>query len=242
MKILVTNDDGIGAPGIKYLVEFLKMRFLNSENEIRVIAPSEEMSAVSQKLTLRFGLKIVKENIFENVESYSVSGTPTDCVKISIHHFGYIPDLVISGVNKGYNTGYDILYSGTVSACFEAALNHIKGIALSVSYHSFEGIKYLNQVFDYLEKENYFDDAEVININIPEHIKEIRITKQGVLPFLSQYVEKDGLYYLEGHPILDKALNDKNSDVYAVNNEQVSISFLSTNRNDMKTYEKYKKN
>lgn len=241
MNILVTNDDGIRAPGIFYLVEFLKARFPSPQNEIKVIAPSEEMSAVSQKLTLRTGLKITKENLFESIESYSVSGTPTDCVKISIHHFGYIPDLVISGVNKGYNTGNDILYSGTVSACFEAALNHIQGIALSVSYRSFEGIKYLGQIFDYLEQKDYFKDAEVININIPEYVKEIKITRQGVLPFLSQYIEKEGQYYLEGHPILDQALADTNSDVYAVNNEQVSISFLTTDRNDNTIYQKYKK-
>lgn len=241
MKILVTNDDGIHAEGIKILVEFLKKRFLNGQNEIKVIAPSEEMSAVSQKLTLRNGLKITKENLYEDIDAYSVTGTPTDCVKVSIHHFEYIPDVVISGINKGYNTGYDILYSGTVSACFEAALNHIKGIALSVSYHSFEGTAYLNEIFDYLEKENYFVGAEVININIPEHVKEIKITKQGILPFDSKYIEKDDLYHLEGHPILEKALLDINSDVYAVNNEQVSISFLTTNRNDMKIYEKYKK-
>lgn len=241
MKILVTNDDGIYAEGIKILVEFLKKRFLNGQNEIKVIAPSEEMSAVSQKLTLRNGLKITRENLFENIDAYSVTGTPTDCVKVSIHHFEYIPDIVISGINKGYNTGYDILYSGTVSACFEAALNHIKGIALSVSYHSFEGTAYLNEIFDYLEKENYFIGAEVININIPEYVKEIKITKQGVLPFSSKYIEKDDLYHLEGHPILEKALLDTNSDVYAVNNEQASISFLTTNRNDMMIYEKYKK-
>lgn len=240
MKILVTNDDGIKAQGIKILIEFLQHRFPNDKNQIKVIAPSEEMSAVSQKLTLREGLKITKENIFDNIDAYSVTGTPTDCVKVALHHFGYIPDIVISGINKGYNTGYDILYSGTVSACFEAALNNILGIAISVSYHTFSGTKYLNEIFDYLEKENYFGNVEVININIPETVKEIKITKQGVLPFDSKYIEKDGLYYLEGHPILEEGLSDTDSDVYAVNNEQVSVSFLTTNRNDIKKYKTFK--
>lgn len=239
MKILVTNDDGIRAQGIGILVDFLKKRFPN--DEILVVAPSSEMSAVSQKLTLRKGLEVKKENIFEGINAYSVSGTPTDCVKIALVLLKYKPDIVFSGINKGYNSGNDILYSGTISACFEAGLENILGIALSCSMHSFDGVRYLDNIFDYLEENNYFPGTKIININIPIEPKTIGITYQGVLPFVSSYEKKeDGLYYLEGHPFLESGLKDKESDVYAINNHQVSISFLTPNRTDIKMYDKYK--
>ena len=119
MIILVTNDDGINSSLLKILVNSLK----KYASEILVVAPLVEMSATSHKLTLREGLDVVKcPDIIENVPSYSVKGTPADCVKIGLFLLDFKPDVVISGINNGYNVGNDILYSGTVSASMEAAL------------------------------------------------------------------------------------------------------------------------
>ena len=107
MRILVTNDDGINSSLLKILVNSLK----KYASEILVVAPLVEMSATSHKLTLREGLDVVKcPDIIENVPSYSVKGTPADCVKIGLFLLDFKPDVVISGINNGYNVGNDILY------------------------------------------------------------------------------------------------------------------------------------
>lgn len=242
MKILVTNDDGIKAEGLRILVAYLKNIYRH--DEIRVIAPEHEMSAVSQKLSLREGLDIQKvDDFFEGIQTYSVTGTPTDCVKVALHFFKYIPDIVFSGINRGYNIGNDILYSGTVSAVFEAALENIKGVAISCSYQTFEGTKYLETIFSYLNTHQFFPFAKIININIPTYPKEIQITHQGNLPFVSYYEQKkDGLYYLHGYPNVEDDDMDTDSDVYAIYHQQVSISFLTTNRTDENAFHLYKKN
>lgn len=244
MKILITNDDGIKAEGLRLLVDFLKEIYIHKEDEIWVVAPFSEMSAVSQKLTLREGLDIKKEeNLFEGVKAYSVTGTPTDCIKVAICFLNYTPDIVFSGINKGYNIGNDILYSGTISAVFEASLKNIKGIAISCSNKTFEGTAYLGTIFSYLEEHQFFPLAKIININIPISPNHICITRQGRLPFVSYYEQKkDGLYYLQGHPDLTDGLIDVDLDVYAINHQQVSISFLTPNRTDEEVFRIYKKN
>lgn len=95
MKILITNDDGINAKGINILSNCIKEYFKQNDVTIKVVAPSTEMSAVSQKLSLREGLTIEKrQDIVDGIESYAVEGTPCDCVKVAYNHLNYIPDIV----------------------------------------------------------------------------------------------------------------------------------------------------
>ena len=130
MKILITNDDGINAKGINILSNCIKEYFKQNDVTIKVVAPSTEMSAVSQKLSLREGLTIEKrQDIVDGIESYAVEGTPCDCVKVAYNHLNYIPDIVFTGINNGYNVGNDILYSGTLAAAFEARLYGCKAVA-----------------------------------------------------------------------------------------------------------------
>lgn len=128
MRILVTNDDGIRAEGIRRLAE-VAAEF----GEVWVVAPEFQCSAMSQCITVRGGLT-VKETAFpvEGVKSYSVGGTPADCVKVGLAYLmPERPDLVFSGVNHGYNAGYDIAYSGTVGAAMEALMQGVPAIAFS---------------------------------------------------------------------------------------------------------------
>ena len=121
--ILVTNDDGVHAPGIRALAEALKPL-----GDIRVVAPIQEASAIGHALTLRRPLRI--ETIGPHV--FAIDGTPTDCVNIAITHvLKRKPDLIVSGINKGWNLGDDITYSGTVSGALEGALLSIPAIAIS---------------------------------------------------------------------------------------------------------------
>jgi 5'-nucleotidase len=123
-RILVTNDDGVHSEGIKALAD--AMRTLG---EVTVVAPLAEASAIGHALTLRRPLRL--ETISDRV--YAVDGTPTDCVNIAITSvLRAMPDLVVSGINKGWNLGDDVTYSGTVSGAFEAALLGAPGIGVSL--------------------------------------------------------------------------------------------------------------
>ena len=125
-KILVTNDDGVRSEGIHALAQALKHL-----GEVTVVGPQTEASAIGHALTLRRPLRM--ELLGDGV--YEVDGTPTDCVNIAITQLykpkGAMPDLVVSGINKGYNLGDDVTYSGTVAGALEAALLGIPGIAVS---------------------------------------------------------------------------------------------------------------
>ena len=122
-RILVTNDDGVHAPGIRALADALRPL-----GEITVVAPILEASAIGHALTIRRSLRI--ETISHNV--FAIDGTPTDCVNIAITHIlKDKPDLIVSGINKGWNLGDDVTYSGTVSGALEGALLSIPSIAVS---------------------------------------------------------------------------------------------------------------
>ena len=127
-RILVTNDDGIDAPGIALLAETAR-----GLGEVWVVAPASQCSAMSQRLTLHHEMEIRERRDFpvSGVTAWSLDGTPADCVKTALRILPAVPDLVFSGINDGYNTGFDIAYSGTCGACFEAIFNRIPAIAFS---------------------------------------------------------------------------------------------------------------
>src|SRR4051794_41354910 len=123
-QILETNDDGYRATGIRRLGEALRPL-----GDVTIVAPFEEASAIGHALTLRRPLRL--ENISEGI--YAVDGTPTDCVNIAVTQiFKGLPDLVVSGINKGWNLGDDVTYSGTVAGALEGALLGIPSIGVSL--------------------------------------------------------------------------------------------------------------
>jgi 5'-nucleotidase len=124
VRILVTNDDGYRSDGIHALA-----RALQDLGEVTIVAPVEEASAIGHALTLRHPLRL--ETIAER--TYAVDGTPTDCVNVAVTHvFHGLPDLVVSGINKGWNLGDDVTYSGTVAGALEGALLGIASVAVSL--------------------------------------------------------------------------------------------------------------
>lgn len=168
MKILVTNDDGVFAPGIAYLSKALE----EAGYEVVVFAPHIENSGKSHAITLREPM-LIKEEKIEGLRAkvYSVTGTPADCVRIAHQVCKDKIDLVFSGCNLGYNAGMDILYSGTVSAAIEANLFGVSGLALSAKSVNakayFEtavkfGLEVLKEEEDFLK-----DNVSVLNINVP---------------------------------------------------------------------------
>ena len=131
MKILIVNDDSISAPGIAVLAK-AALAF----GEVTVVAPAQQCSAMSQKLTIHGDMELKRVEDFPAPvqAAWSLDGTPVDCVKVALNHLlKEKPDVVLSGINNGYNTGADIAYSGTLGAAFEAARNGVSAIALSTA-------------------------------------------------------------------------------------------------------------
>lgn len=189
MKILISNDDGICSNGIKELC-----KVLCQNNEILVVAPDNNRSAVAHSLSINKKLKLKKE-VINNCNAYSLSGTPADCIKFARLYFkDFTPDIVIAGINKGHNLGSDILYSGTVSIAYEAAFfGHITFAfsAFSLGESNFELYAY------YAEKiiKNlmpYSSPRSIWNINFPDKsfskIKGIKITRLGKQLYSDEYV------------------------------------------------------
>jgi 5'-nucleotidase len=181
--ILITNDDGITAPGIRALVEAVQ-----DLAEIIVVAPDRPQSGMGHAITIGEPLRMNEVNIFEGVKAYQTTGTPADCVKLAksvvLHRK---PDLCISGINHGSNASINILYSGTMSAAMEAALEGIPAIGFSLldfSHHAdFSLAKQVAHILSKKVLEEGLPPHTLLNVNIPkctiqEH-KGMKICKQG---------------------------------------------------------------
>lgn len=174
--ILITNDDGIQAPGLRAVVEALR-----GTAEITVVAPSHERSAAAQSLTLR--QPIYCDQVSEN--EYAVEGTPADAVILAFHTLlKEKPDLVISGINRGANAGENVYYSGTVGAAMEAAINRVPAIAISLAYRGKEvdfgpAAKFARILAPLVIKEG-LPDGVLLNVNVPQHWNgDVRFTRQS---------------------------------------------------------------
>lgn len=229
MKILLTNDDGIFAPGIKALAKEL----IDAGHKVTVIAPDAERSAASHSLSLKKDIPV--HQIAHN--EYAVGGTPVDCAVIALQKILTEPvDLVISGINAGQNMGEDVLYSGTVAAAVEASLMGNRAIAISINSYTdqkFEvAAKWMKKLLD-MGIDQLAKPHGVLNINIPNidysEIKGVRLTKTGHRKYYNfiKVVEEfpDGFAYRVGGdlPVWDK---ERGTDAEAVSEGYVSITPL----------------
>ncbi len=238
--ILLTNDDGFDAVGLKALIEALK-----PIAKITVVAPARNKSACGHSLTLDKPLRLVCiEDDFYKIDD----GTPTDCVFISISNLfdeKFRPDLVISGINIGANMGEDITYSGTAAAAMEAVIHGIPAIAISqVCRDKREDIKNdwdfelaKDTIVKLVEKifSNNFplDERKFLNVNIPpikpKDCKGIKITKAGYREYgndTHRHLNPRGeeYYWIGLHPLIWKASSKKNCDFEAIKENFVSIT------------------
>ncbi|HQO17547.1 MAG TPA: 5'/3'-nucleotidase SurE [Candidatus Cloacimonas sp.] len=229
MKILLVNDDGILAPGIRALAEELK----NAGHKITIVAPDSERSAASHSLSIRKELRV---NIIAENE-YAVSGTPVDCSVIALQKILAEPvDLIISGINAGQNMGEDVLYSGTVGAAMEAALLGNRAIAVSINSYKNQRFAvaayWVRRMLD-LGIAHLAKPFEVLNINVPnlpvEEIKGIRLTRTGHRKYYNfvKIIEESGngfVYEVGGDiPVWDI---ENGTDAEAVNNGYISLTPL----------------
>ncbi len=233
MNILIANDDGVGSPALPHLV-----RFARKMGEVTAVAPKVEQSGKSQAIDFTREIEIKKVQLAPDVEAYAVDSTPADCVRFGTMGLGKRYDLVLSGINRGYNLGADIVYSGTVGVIFEGARYGVMGIALSadpeVYAHAHE---HLDLVFDFIEREGLLDFHCLYNVNIPPVIKGIRITRQGGFYYSDRFVHCGGdLYRQEGEPVT-RDDTDLDIDIDAVNAGYISITPMDATRTDMAVFE-----
>lgn len=228
--ILITNDDGISAPGIRNLVESVR-----DIGKIVVVAPDKPQSGMGHAITIGEPLRLHKTHHFEGIESYSCSGTPVDCVKLAVDKVLHRkPDLCLSGINHGANHSINVIYSGTMSAAVEAAIEDIPSAGFSLLDYSieadFSGARhYARQVVELMLKTK-LGKHTVLNVNIPakalELLKGIKLCRQAYAKYEENYVQRNDphgrqYYWLTGEfQNFDKG---KDTDVWALANNFVSV-------------------
>jgi len=245
-RVLISNDDGIDAPGLKILENIIRERAA----EVWVIAPETEQSATSHSLTLRRPLRIRKRHQF----SYAVDGTPTDSVLLGINKImkNNPPDLVLSGINRGGNLGEDVTYSGTVAAAMEGTLLGVPSIALSQVYSGNRSVNWsvaehwITPVLDKLKTFNWFPGI-LLNVNFPavdvDQVTGIEVVSQGRRKIGADFCEamdpRGEPYYWIG-PQRDEDVSAAGTDLECVMRGGVAVTPLSMDLTDKPSMEKLK--
>jgi 5'-nucleotidase len=246
MHILLTNDDGIYAPGLWALCK----RF-NQKHSVSVIAPDREQSAVGHAITLHRPLRVTQVSIKDTYPGYAVNGTPADCVKLGVLELlESKPDMLISGINPGANVGVNINYSGTVAAAKEAALYGMMAMAVSIQGNDADlfdaGAIFIEKLADKVI-ENGLPFGTFLNVNIPNvsagKISGIRISKLSV-DFFPEYMEKrvdprNRTYYWQGCDALPVGHNPDN-DGSALHEKFISITPIKCDMTDYQSFEAMK--
>ncbi len=230
MHILITNDDGIFAPGITTLAEALQ-----KIAKVSVIAPDQNRSGVSRAITLEYPLRVMKTP----VGWWQLNGTPADCVKLALGGFLHEqPDMVVSGINAGANLGDDVLYSGTVGGAMEGRFLKYPSIAISATAHRHDQMYYetaARVACDLVQKivREKADPSLIFNVNVPsipyDELKGIQITRQGDRHVSEPMMaSEDGrgrrIYWLgESGKIKD---GSEGTDFHAVHSQKVSVTPL----------------
>jgi len=230
MRILITNDDGINAPGIRMLAKWAK-----THGEVTVVAPKVEQSGMSHAIQFVDPIEIKKVPFMDDVEAWQMDSTPADCVRFGIAGLEKEYDLVLSGINRGVNVGVDLVYSGTVAAIFEAARLGARGIAFSTFPHSQEyASQYFEDVYKFITDRGLFDKNLIYNVNIPDEVVGMHLTYQGS-PYFSDTFEKgDGDMYIQvGTRIDDVCPDDIKRDTVAIHKGYISVTPLLSTRTNM---------
>ncbi len=229
--ILVTNDDGISAPGIRALISVMK-----TIGDVVVVAPDSPQSATGHAITINNTLFINKVNIDPDIEQeYSCSGTPVDSVKFAVHEIlKRKPDLCVSGVNHGSNSSINVIYSGTLSAAVEAGIEGIPAIGFSLLDYDwnadFEPTKTFIKKIALQVLENGLPDGVILNVNFPKlkekEIKGIKVCRQAKAIWEERFDKRTNpqgrdYYWLTGEFVTLEDGND--TDEWALANGYVSL-------------------
>ena len=230
MRILITNDDGIDAPGIRMLAKWAM-----TLGEVTVVAPKVEQSGMSHAIQFVEPIEIKKVSFIEGVEAYSMDSTPADCVRFGVLGLKREYDLILSGINRGVNVGVDLVYSGTVAAIFEAARLGMRGIAFSTFPDTqMQASRYFGAVYDFITERDLFSKNLIYNVNIPDTVQGMHLTYQGSQYFSDVFKKLDGdMYEQVGSRIEDVCPDDIKRDTVAIHKGYISITPLLATRTNM---------
>ncbi len=229
--ILITNDDGVMAPGIRNLVEAVK-----DLGKVVVVAPDKPQSGMGHAITIGFPLRMHQLHLIEGVEVWQTSGTPVDCVKLAVDKVLHRkPDICLSGINHGANHSINVIYSGTMSAAIEASIESIPSIGFSLLNFSMEADfsasrLYARKIVEQVLKMKKVDKHLCLNVNIPNAdaslIKGIKVCRQAYAKYDEDFDERKdphgrSYYWLTGEfKNFDKG---RDTDVWALANNYVSV-------------------
>lgn len=229
--ILISNDDGITSNGIRILKE-CAAKF----GHVIVVAPDAPQSGMGHAITIGEPLKLKKSVVFEDIEAYECSGTPADCVKIAKHHIlkEDFPDLVLSGINHGSNSSISVIYSGTMSAALEAAIEGIPAIGFSLcDYDESADMSHIIPFVETIIKEALdkgIPESVALNVNFPpkknEEIKGIKVCRQANARWQELFDERTDPYGRQYFWLAGDFLNEdkgQDTDEWALANNYVSV-------------------
>ena len=246
--ILVTNDDGITAKGIDSL-----QKTMRQFGDVVVIAPDSPQSGMGHAITIGEPLRLHKGSFFSGIDAYSCSGTPVDCVKLGIYEVLHRkPDLIVSGINHGANTATNVLYSGTMSAAVEGAMEGIPSIGFSLC--SFDNDANFDNAMKIVEKvtaqvlENGMPEGVCLNVNIPDSdtVEGVKVCRQAHAFWEDSFDKrldpfKQPYYWLTGDFVEQNQADD--TDLYWINKRFATVvptQFDMTAYKAMNTLEKWK--
>lgn len=227
--ILISNDDGITAPGLRVLVE--EMSHLG---EVVVVAPDKPQSAMGHAITVTVPLRLTPNKIFGDIQAYECSGTPADCVKLALDKVcTRRPDIMVSGINHGPNYSINVIYSGTMSAAVEAAVDGVQAIGFSLCDYSIEAD--FSACREYVRKiaatilEHPLPYGTLLNVNIPKssEIKGVRVCRQASAKYAENFDERKDpggkTYYWMTGKFINLEAEDNDTDLWAIENAYVSV-------------------
>jgi 5'-nucleotidase len=229
--ILVTNDDGITAPGIRTLIEVM-----SEIGTVVVVAPDSPQSGMGHAITVNNTLyldKISKDGA--EITEYNCSGTPVDCVKLAVHEvLKQKPDLCVSGINHGSNSSINVIYSGTMSAAVEAGIEGIPAIGFSLADYNwnanFEATKPFIKKIALEVLNNKMPNGTVLNVNFPKlnlnEIKGVKICRQAKASWIEKFDKRKSPYGKDYYWLTGEFVNDdkgQDTDEYALANGYVSV-------------------
>lgn len=228
-NILVVNDDGITAPGIKNLIDVM-MELGN----VVVVAPDGPQSGMGHAITIGKPLRFDRVDLYPGVEMYKCSGTPVDCVKLAVNKIfkGKKPDLCVSGINHGLNNSINVIYSGTMSAAVEGAIENIPSIGFSLDDFSqqadFSHCKQYIKTISEQVLEHGLPPATLLNVNFPNgaDLKGIKICRQANAKWAEEFDERKDpyerpYYWLTG--VFQNYDKGEDTDVWALEHGFVSV-------------------
>lgn len=228
--ILITNDDSIYAKGIASLIDAVK-----DLGDILVVAPEKPQSGMGHAITVNKPLRLRKSDRYPGIEAYSCSGTPVDCIKLAIYEILHKrPDVIVSGINHGANYATNVLYSGTMSAAVEGALEGIPSIGFSLLDHDpdadFDASKYYAQRITGEVIKNGMSKGVCLNVNIPKlpitEISGIRVCRQARAYWEDKFDKRQDPFGQDYYWLTGKFENydgGEDTDVYAIEENYVSV-------------------